>query len=540
MRLDSLSKADYSLTAWLFLRGLALSYFFAFASLSGQIIALFGKDGILPVAQFLQLVRAHLGSQSFLILPSIFWLNASDAMLFAVCIAGVLISLLAIFGVCSGLCFIGLWFLYLSLASIGQDFLSFQWDALLLETGFLGIFLAPWQFLAWPWKISLAKLQWTANRIKPPVLFIWLLRWLLFRLMFESGLVKLASGDQTWRDLSALDFHYFTQPLPTPIAWYAAQLPHWLNEISVVLVYVIELAVPFLIFTGRKTRITAAFIITGFQMLIAVTGNYAYFNLLTIILAISLFEDQFIKTVLSSSSFIKQRVWMNLIERLNYWSPAKDLAKGQHMVVILASIFVLSVSIGSLQRGLTGLLPIPQVFGALHELSFPYFISSSYGLFAVMTTKRLEIIVEGSNDGNLWQEYEFKYKPGNLAAPLPIVAPFQPRLDWQMWFAALGDAKQDQWFMNFMVRLLQGQKEVLDLLAKNPFPESPPKYIRARLYDYQFTNAIERQTSGNWWKREFVRECIEPIGLGSGKNALPVSQHVIHSHNKQSCIGLSN
>ncbi len=515
MRLNSLTEAEYSLTAWLFLRSLSFTYFFAFLSLSGQIIGLFGKNGILPAAQFLQLVADHFGAARCWLLPTIFWLNASDAVLFVVCLAGILISLLAMFGVCTGLSFICLWFLYLSFSSIGQDFLSFQWDALLLETGFLAIFLGPWQFLEWPWKISFAKFRWAAARIEPSILFIWLIRWLLFRLMFESGLVKLASGDSTWRNLTALDFHYFTQPLPMPMAWFVAQAPHWFNEMSVVVVFIIELAIPFLIFTGRKARIIAALIIAGFQTLIAITGNYAYFNLLTIVLCISLLDDQLIKSLLNKSTFVKLRVWTGINERLNNLLPAKDLNKAQNIVAIIAAIFITFISIGSLQRGLAGLLPLPHFLETLHDLSSSYCISNSYGLFAVMTTKRLEIVVEGSNDGSLWQEYEFKYKPGNLAMALPVVAPLQPRLDWQMWFAALGDARNDQWFINFVIRLLQGQKEVLDLLAKNPFPEGPPKYIRARLYDYQFTNASERANSGNWWKREFVRECIEPIRLDS-------------------------
>jgi lipase maturation factor 1 len=517
MLFKSSSKTEYAITNWLFLRGLALVYFFAFFSLSVQVIGLFGKNGILPAVQFLQLVAAHFGNASFWLLPTIFWINTSDAVLLAVCLAGVLISLLAMCGVCTGFCFGCLWFLYLSLSSIGQDFLSFQWDALLLETGFLAIFLAPWQFLEWPLKLSVGKFHWAATRIKPSILFIWLVRWLLFRLMFESGLVKLASGDPTWHNLTALDFHFFTQPLPMPMSWFAAQAPHWFNAMSVVLVFIIELAIPFLIFTGRKTRIIAAFVLVAFQITIALTGNYAYFNLLTIVLCISLLDDQFIRTLLTRSAFVKHRVWHNLTQQLNNLLPAKDLNKAQNIVTLMAAILIFCISIGSLQRGLVGLLPVPGFLETLHDLTFPYCISNSYGLFAVMTTKRLEIVVEGSNDGSLWQEYEFKYKPGNLAQPLPVVAPHQPRLDWQMWFAALGDARHDQWFINFLIRLLQGQKEVLALLAKNPFPVAPPKYVRASLYDYQFTNASERAKTGNWWKREFVRECIEPIRLDSAQ-----------------------
>lgn len=510
MQFNSAIKSKWALTTWLFLRGLGFVYCFAFLSLSVQIIALFGKNGILPAADFLHLVEIHTGAERFFLLPTLFWLGASDQALIFVCVLGVLISILAILGICAGFDFLCLWILYLSLAGIGQDFLSFQWDALLLETGFIAIFLAPWQIFSWPWLINAGKFQFKPSLYEPARIIVWLARWLLFRLMLESGLVKLASGDTTWRNLTALNFHYFSQPLPTPIAWYAAQLPVWFNEFSVLFVFFVELIVPFLILMGRKPRMFAAFAIILLQVLIAITGNYAYFNLLTIVLCLLLFDDDFIRRLLSKifacASQHKELLRLNSLA-------LREQNKSAKIVINGAAILILSISIGSLGRGFAGLLPVPLFLEQWHRFMSPCFIANTYGLFAVMTIERPEIIVEGSNDRVNWQEYEFKYKPGKLSQALPIVAPHQPRLDWQMWFAALGDPAYEPWFVNFMVRLLQGQKAVLHLLAKNPFPHKPPQYVRAVLYDYKFTDWIERKETGNWWKREYKRECLPAISL---------------------------
>ncbi len=502
---QSSQKSEYFLTRWLFLRLLALVYFFAFSSLATQAVNLFGSHGILPINEFLYLVKMNLGNSGAAVLPTLFWFNDSDLMLRAVCILGSILSLAAVLGMGTGCVFLLLWILYLSLVNVGQDFLSFQWDALLLEIGFLAVFFAPWQILEWPW---------TNNVKQPPKIILWLLWWLLFRLMFESGLVKLASGDPAWHNLSALDFHYLTQPLPTPLAWYAAKLPHWFNEISVVLVFVIELGIPFLIFMGRKARIFAAALLVFLQFLIALTGNYAYFNLLTFALCICLLDDQFMRNIVmqlcSQTGIIRSRLKNMLTDQFL----VQPLDKKSKAMSIVIGTFFLCLSIGSLGRGFVGVLPIPAFLEGLHDLVSTYYICNNYGLFAVMTTKRIEIQIEGSNDKSLWQEYQFKYKPGNLATVPCVVAPFQPRLDWQMWFAALGDPGHDRWFVNLLYRLLQGEKTTLQLLAKNPFPNSPPKYIRAKFYDYQFTNASEHQATGNWWKRTYLGECMPVLTLG--------------------------
>lgn len=559
------TQISYYYTRGLFLRALAIVYFFAFASLAMQIIGLVGKQGILPAANFLSRIGEHIQTQAFWTLPTIFWFNSSDFFLSAVCIAGIILSALAFFGVASVFSFAMLWFLYLSLINIGQDFLSFQWDILLLETGFLGIFLAPWQW--WEesgWKragrrrarpvgadLSRPYLPLRAPpEIQTPLVIIWLLRLLLFRLMFESGFVKLASGDLTWRNLTALNYHYFTQPLPTPVAWYAAQLPGWFNQLSVVMVFAVELLTPFLIFAGRKARFIAAITLVSFQILIAFTGNYAFFNLLTIALCICLLDDQHINSIIDwirkiqlptifgtpeprgrlhrPLRFQRSNIGSNeqnaaiqeqpaiVVSNEKTSAESLPLPKAQQIISILVAILVGVLSIVTTLRGTFG-VAVPAFMEELSDISGRYFICNTYGLFAVMTTKRMEIQIEGSNDGIFWDEYEFKYKPGNLDIAPPIVAPQQPRLDWQMWFAALSDFRNNPWFLNLAFRLLQGEPTVLKLLANNPFPKGPPQYIRARLYDYSFTNESERHKSGHWWKRELVGDYLPSISLQNNK-----------------------
>jgi uncharacterized membrane protein YphA (DoxX/SURF4 family) len=509
----SQTKAQFFLTTWLYLRGLAVIYFFAFLSLSVQMIGLFGSDGILPAASFLKMVAANLGPERFWLLPTIFWLNCSDFLLVAVCVAGMFLSIAAFFGIGSLCCFIALWILYLSLLNIGQDFLSFQWDALLMEAGFLAIFITPWQPLEWPWRLYIGNFKFSSSFCEVPQWSIWLGRWLIFRLMFESGLAKIASGDDTWRNLSALYFHYLTQPLPTPLAWFAAQMPQQIDAVSVICMFIIELILPLFIFMGRKMRLIAFFGFVALQVLIAATGNYAYFNCLTLVLCIFLLDDQMIKNVISKVLTGNRAARNYLTEFLNDSDRFKSLSRGQKITSIIVAVFIFIISLGSLERGFAGIVPIPEFIKSLYGFSSSYFIANSYGLFAVMTTKRREIIIEGSNDGVVWQAYEFKYKPGSVNRELPIVAPHQPRLDWQMWFAALGDPIHDRWFINFMFRLLQGKNEVLSLLANNPFPEKPPQYVRALFYDYHFTNATEHQRSNVWWRRDFEGECAPPLSL---------------------------
>jgi len=321
---------------------------------------------------------------------------------------------------------------------------------------------------------------------------------LLFRLMFSSGVVKLASGDPTWRSLTALRYHYETQPLPTRAAWYFHQLPGGFQDLSVLVMFFIELCLPFLIFGPKYLRITAAAGITFLQVLIFITGNYGFFNLLAIALCLLLVDD---------SSWPKR------------WGPSGNERRATRLkpwpksIQVSLAVFIVLMSLVQVTALFSQRFQWPAPIGYLIQASGPFYIVNSYGLFAVMTTIRPEIIIEGSSDSNTWLPYEFKYKPGDLKRAPMQVAPYQPRLDWQMWFAALGNYKNNPWFLNFMVRLLQGSPEVLKLLANNPFPERPPRYIRATLYRYRFTDFAARRREGTWWQREKMWPYVPPLSL---------------------------
>jgi lipase maturation factor 1 len=459
---------------WLFIRLLAAIYFAAFASLALQITGLIGARGILPVSGYLGGVSKFLGARAYWEAPTILWAAHGDRFLEAVCWAGAAISLALFSALLAGylerIALVCLYVLYLSLCSAGQDFLSFQWDALLLEAGFLAIFLGNSKIV------------------------VLLFRWLLFRLMFLSGVVKVTSHDPVWRDRTALAFHYMTQPLPTPVAWYMYQLPLSFQRFSTASALFIELVTPFLFFAPRLWRFWGAGLALFLQTLIFLTGNYTFFNLLTMALCLFLFDDDALRKLrLRSRNF-----------RTN--TPA----------VIAAAAVILALSISGLWQMFFSTSPEPE--NALVRIAGPFQIANTYGLFASMTTSRPEIIVQGSNDGEIWLDYEFPYKPGNLRQAPRWVAPYQPRLDWQMWFAALSDYRSSPWFVNFMLRLLQGSPAVTGLLAKNPFPEAPPKYVRAELFDYSFTDFATRRATGQWWARQprglyFPRISLEDVKL---------------------------
>jgi predicted DCC family thiol-disulfide oxidoreductase YuxK len=441
---------------WLFLRLLAAIYLIAFWSLGPQITGLIGSRGILPVGGYLAAVSKALGVRGYWNVPTVFWLAHGDWFLGAAAMAGMAMAVLLLAGILKGawerLLLVGLYVLYLSFCTAGQDFLSFQWDSLLLETGFLAIFLGNSKFV------------------------VLLFRWLLFRLMFLSGLVKLTSNDPVWHNWTALSFHYLTQPLPTPLAWYMYQLPLGFQRFSTAATLFIELVIPFLFFAPRRWRFVGASLALFLQVLIFLTGNYTFFNLLTMSLCAFLFDDR-------------------ALEKLRL--PARR-ARTSRVAVWAVAIVILVLSVSQLDEMFLDQSPE----NALVRGAAPFQIANTYGLFASMTTTRPEIIVEGSNDGVTWIDYQFRYKPGDLGQPPHWVAPHQPRLDWQMWFAALSDYRSAPWFTNFMVRLLQGSPDVLRLLGKNPFPGGPPRYVRAELFDYSFTNFATRRDTGNWWTRE--------------------------------------
>jgi len=486
----------YSLSRWVFLRGLALVFLIAFLSLWVQVDGLIGSRGILPVAEFLENVRCFSSDANFHDLPTLSWWSTSDAFLQVQCAAGVLLSLALLVGFAPRVCLVLLWGLYLSLATAGQEFLSFQWDVLLLETAVFAIPFAPGNWLPRR-KIGLA-------RERPPSPFaLFLLRWLLFRLMLASGWTKLAYEDPSWLDGTALTFHYWTQPLPTWFGWWAHQLPAWFHQVSCFVMYAIELGLPFLVFGPRVLRAVAFAGLVFLQVLIALTGNYGFFNLLTVVLCLPLLDD----AMLARCS--PRRMLGFLGEAL----PARRAALPNRILqAVLATLVVLQttctllVNVRRLDEAPGWVVAVDRVIGPFRSLN-------DYGLFRVMTKDRREIEIEGSDDGVAWKPYVFRWKPGDLDRAPAWVQPHMPRLDWQMWFAALGDLRRNRWLDSLLERLLEGTPPVLALFAETPFPDRPPRFVRATSYQYRFTTPSERSSGAGYWRRE-------PIGLYAAPRSL--------------------
>ena len=480
--------ATYLFSRWLFLKGLALIYLTAFGSLLFQVKGLIGERGILPVHLFLSGAQAQWGSGAYWFFPTLCWLQDSDNFLLFLCGGGSVLSIFLLLDWAPFLCLTFLWVFYLSLVTAGQEFLGFQWDNLLLEAGFLSVFLVP--------------VTWKPGRsVKgiPSRLVLFLFQWLLFRLMFSSGYVKWASGDPTWHALTALQYHYGTQPLPTPLAWFMNQLPAWFQKISCLYMFGVEWVAPFFIFGPRRWRPYLFGVLASLQVLILLTGNYCFFNYLALALCLFVMEDEAWPAV--------WRRWALFTRDTGKQPPAwPGWVRGP------AAGLVLFLSAFQMTAGLGGPgWPSPLV--GLVQTFEPFRSVNGYGLFAVMTTSRPEILVEGSRDGKDWKAYEFKWKPGDPSIGPHWVAPYQPRLDWQMWFAALGDPRQNPWIVNFLIRLLQGTPEVLGLLRTNPFTEGPPIFIRARSMDYRFTTFQERVRSGHWWESVPRGIYIPPFSL---------------------------
>lgn len=467
---------DYRFTAWLFLRMLGLVYFFALVSLAMQVTGLVGENGILPQKFLLQRVPAGALWERFYALPTLTLLDGSDGFLQLLCFVGAGLAVLLALDIAPKIMLIMLWSVYLSLVTVGQEFLGYQWDILLLETGFLSIFLPGWH---------LKPLGGLTRRVSP--ILVWLFRWLAFRLIFISGLVKITSGDQFWRSFTALNYHYFTQPIPHLFSWYAQQLPEWFQTFSCLAMFISEIFMGLMILSPRRGRLLALPFHVGLQILIVLTGNYCYFNWLTIGILFFLADDGIYGKRLPSRFAL---------------APLLPVAKGRHALTLLLAVFIL-IPTGTRFLRFWGITPPDiSIIRDVERFALRFRVAGGYGLFAVMTTKRDEIIVEGSSDGKDWKTYEFKYKPGEVNIAPKFVAPFQPRLDWQMWFAALGKFENNPWCKNFLIRLLQNKPEVTALLAHNPFPDWEPKYVRARLFSYRFTNFEEKSADGAWWQRE--------------------------------------
>ncbi|CAN5747371.1 lipase maturation factor family protein [soil metagenome] len=482
---DDVRRPAYAVSSRVFLHLLGAIYLVAFWSYWVQVDGLVGEQGIVPAGRYFAAVHEALGASAYWQMPSLCWLGASGFALKMWCAAGVVAALLLCVGIAPAWCLVFLWVDYLSLTGAEQVFYQFQWDALLLEAGFMAIFLAPW--------------GWRLRTMNPPGAARFLMVWLLARLMFASGVVKLLSGDDSWWNGTALDFHYYTQPLPTVAAWWAEQMPEWTRWASVKVMFAIELGMPFLLFAPRRLRMLAVGGLLLLQGLIALTGNYGFFNLLTAALCVMAVDDR----------------WWG---RWGNWKVAEARGYMNRWVlgVVAAVIFCAGLVPTLLNFGTGGFwLKVPVVseawvwsYGVLNRFE----MVNSYGLFAGMTKVRREITIQHSEDGVTWEDYEFRYKPGDVKRAPGWMAPYMPRLDWQMWFAALGDAEGNPWFTNLMVRLLEGSTPVEGLLA-GPMPEKPPRYVRAVSGDYTFTTRAEREKTGAWWKVEPAAEYFPKASL---------------------------
>jgi hypothetical protein len=471
--------ADYQRVSWLFLRLLALVYLAAFASFGLQAEGLVGNGGILPLAADLQAITTESGTRGYWLYPSVFWLNSGDVALQFVSLTGIGASLLLFGNILTRLMLPLLFVLYLSVVYAGQVFFNFQWDFMLLEAGFLAIFL--------PWGSPLV---------------IWLFHWLLFRVRFLSGISKLQSGDPAWANFTALDYYFETQPLPHVGSWLAHQLPEWILRSGVGWVFFVELLVPFLVFMPRRPRMFAAWATILTQILIMLTSNHNFFNLLSMLLCLLLFDDRALRRIRlpkATTGF----GWFSRGLPVTAGIPGRVATAGAGLLTVLIVSSTLTMMWSTLSKQ-----PLPAFNEVVVRGLVQWHVVNNYHVFPVMTTERPELIIEGSSDGETWQVYGFRYKPGELTRRPAFNIPHQPRLDWQMWFAALAPpyTRVSYWIHDFIQRLLEGSPEVLALLEHNPFPGQPPRYVRARLELYRFTTPVQKKATGQWW-------ISEPIGL---------------------------
>jgi hypothetical protein len=473
--MDWFSAPEYRLTRFLIERGLAVIYLLAFVAVLDQFPALLGERGLLPVPRFLRLAR-------FPEAPSLFQLRYSDRLLRAVGWAGIALSVALTLGLPQSgplwlpmLVWFLLWVLYLSIVNVGQTFYSFGWESLLLEAGFLAMFLGN-------------------ARTAPSFLVILLFRWLAFRLELGAGLIKLR-GDPCWRDLTCMDYHHETQPMPNPLSWYFHRLPRPAHRVEVAGNYVAQLLAPFLLFLPQPIAAVGGLVMLATQAYLVASGNYAWLNVLTMVITLSAVPDAFLRP---------------LFPAVATPPPAPPpLWFAGALLALTGLVLVLSY------------WPVRNLFGRRQLMNYSfnrYHLVNTYGAFGSVTRERYEVVVEGteadaSSDHAVWREYEFVGKPGDPNRRPPQVAPYHLRLDWLMWFAALSPAYAEPWLLPFLTKLLEGDRAVLRLLRKNPFPAAPPAAVRARFYRYRFTTWSERRATGAWWARELVGDYVPPISL---------------------------
>jgi hypothetical protein len=491
---------------WIFLRALGVIYFSAFYSLVFQIRGLIGPGGILSARDYLDAVSHALsGVQRFWYAPTLLWMGSSDRSLMILCWIGLLASVLLFLNVFPRGMLVVCFACFLSFVCVAQDFSSYQSDGMLLEAGFISFFFAPGGF--WP---GLA-----ANRA-PSRASRFLLLWEWFRIYFESGVAKMASGDKAWRQLTAMDDYYQNGPLPTWIGWYVQHFPHWFHASTAFLTLAIELVLVWMLFLPRRFRIVCFFIVTPLEIGIILTANYAFLNYIVLSLGFLLLDDRFLEKIFPVS-------FRNLVERTT-----EPVARGQQtkaegswrtrfasrmapVRMSIAAIFLGLVFYSATTQLLWMFIPeLPLPVKPIGMLD-PFRIANRYGLFAVMTHQRYEIEFQGSPDGKTWLTYPFRYKPQDMQKPPGIYAPYQPRFEWNLWFASLGSWRNYRFVVWTEEQLLQNDPDVLSLFAANPFSGGPPLQVRAVIYQYWFTDRATKRTTGAWWRRQMLGEYAPPL-----------------------------
>jgi len=478
----------YWLTRFVILRWLGLVYAVAFLAAARQIIPLIGSHGILPIDLFIQQAQGALGSPMacFLRLPSLFWFFHSDTLLQTTAWLGFGLSCVVVAGYANGLMMIILWALYMSIVHIGQDWYGYGWEIQLLETGFLAIFLCPW-------------LDGRPFGKRPPlVAVIWLYRWLIFRIMLGSALIKLR-GDECWRDLTALYYHFETQPIPNAFSRHFHFAPHWMLKAGVLFNFLAELVAPWFIVTPRLFRHTAGVIMVLFQITLIFSGNLSFLNWLTIVPALACFDDSFWAKLLPKS----------LVNHAVKAQASAEPSKPMQVAGWIVAVLVLFLSI----KPVMNLISDTQIMNTSFD---PLELVNTYGAFGSIGKERLNVVFQGTDADKpdakaVWKDYLYRALPVALNQRPVQIAPYQPRLDWQMWFASMSNVNQYPWTLHLVWKLLHNDPGVLSLLGPNPFADKPPRYIRATLYRYQF--APPGNLTGDWWTREPLGQWLPPLSL---------------------------
>ncbi len=502
---------------WLFLRALGLIYFSAFYSLLFQIQGLIGPNGILPAHEYLEAVAHTLGAHRIWYAPTLLWLGSGSRALDLLCWAGILASLLLFLNIWPRGMLVVCFFAFLSFVAAAQDFSGYQSDGMLLEAGLIGFFFAP------------SGLRPGLGRLHPPSrAALYLLRWEWFRIYFGSGVAKMAGGDPQWRDFTAMDEYYQNGPLPTWIGWYSQHLPHWYHAATCFITLAIELALVWMLFLPRRFRIACFFIVTCLEIGIILSANYTFLNYLVLSLGILLLDDRFLDAISRRRFVLAGPASLEPVEAPAVVGAPAQAAKGSSFTAA-PSDTVQAGWLGRWRRGsaharmaICGLLfawlfyasasplasmVLPSVRLPMAPVRYlePFRVADQYGLFAIMTRGRYEIEFQGSNDdGRTWTAYPFRYKPQDVRQPPRIYAPYQPRFDWNLWFASLGPWREYPWVVRAEERLLENDPAVLSLFAGNPFSGQPPKQVRTVFWQYWFTDMKTKREQGLWWRRELL------------------------------------